>query len=354
MRNSIPIKLGGWILVILATGALLGGCGGNGESKSERSTTEDAAPVRAETPPAPKCPSRSGRMQVALDGRVAPESLGILMAQRLGYFTDAGLQVRVEEPRNPVDPIPSVGTGDANLGVAPQPRIIIARDEGTLVIGLGSLVSEPTEAIIWLRGSGIEKVADLKGKTIAYPGLKFQRLFLERILARAGLGLDDVKLKRVGYHLAPVLASGKADAIFGGSWNLEGAELRARGQRPVISKVKNLAIAGYDQSVLVAPFECVYKRPGLFRRFLAAVARGAAAAVKDPAGAARAIKATVGSEPGTGRGVLDAQVKATLPLLSRDLFLSPQRIFLINWMKNAGMLREKWPYATIFTNYYLE
>lgn len=353
MRTSMPIKLGGWILGILAAGVLLAGCGGAGGSESEKSNTGDAAGVRAETPPAPKCPPRSGRMQVALDGRVAPESVGILMAQRLGYFTDAGLQVEVEEPADPADPIPSVGTGDANLGVAPQPQIIIGRDEGTQVIGLGSLVSQPTEAMIWLRGSGIDGIADLKGKTIAYPGATFQQRFLERILMRAGLQPGDVKLMRVGPHLVPALSSGKADAILG-SWNLEGVALRERGRRPVVTEVKELGVAGYNQSVVFAPYECVYKRSGLFRAFLAAVARGTAAAVKNPAGAARAIQASVGSEPGVAPRVLDAQLKATLPLLSRDEVLSPQRIALIAWMKHWGMIKEKWPYATVFTNYYLE
>ena len=35
--------------------------------------------------------------------------------------------------------------------------------------------------MIWLRGSGIESVADLKGKTIAYPGIPFQKDFLAAI-----------------------------------------------------------------------------------------------------------------------------------------------------------------------------
>jgi len=354
MRYSSPSKISCWILGILAVAALLAGCGGAGGSESEKSTTGDAAPVRVEEPPTPKCPPRSGRMQVALDARLGPESAGILMAQRLGYFTKLGLEVGVEEPENPEDPIPSAGAGDAHLGVAPQPQIIIGRDEGMQVIGLGSLVSEPTEAMIWLRSSRIDGIADLKGKTIAYPGASFQKRFLERILMRAGLEPADVKLMGVGSHLVAALSSGKADAIFGGSWNLEGVALQARGQRPVITKVKEMGVAGYNQSVLFAPYECVYKRSELFRAFLAAVARGTAAAVKNPAGAARAIRTSVGSAPGVSPRVLDAQLKATLPLLSRDQVLSPQRIALIAWMKHWGMIKEKWPYATVFTNYYLE
>jgi len=348
------IGLGSWILGILASVALLCGCGGGGDSGSEEAATGEAASVRSEEFPTPKCPPKSGRIRVVLDGRAGPENVGILMAERRGYFADAGLRVRVSIPKDPEDPVPSVAAGDANLGVSPQPQIIIGRDEGVPLIGIGSLVSQPTEAMIWLRSSGIDRVADLRGKTIAFPGVPFQKKFLERILARAGLGLEDVNLKRVGYELAPTLSSGKADAIFGGSWNLEGVALRAHGRHPVMTKVEKLGTRGYDQAVLFAPYECVYKRPGLFRAFLAAMAQGAAAAVNDPAGAASAIEASAASGPGADRGVLDAQLKATLPLLSRDLMLSPQRIALIEWMKNQRMIKENWPYATVFTNYYLE
>ena len=40
---------------------------------------------------------------------------------------------------------------------------------------------------MWLPDSGIEEISDLKGKTIAYPGVPFQKDFLEYILEGAGL-----------------------------------------------------------------------------------------------------------------------------------------------------------------------
>jgi len=353
MSDLSRMKLGGCLLGLLVGAVLLVGCGGGEDQRSEKSTAAAAVAARPEILPTPACPRRSKLIRVTLDGRAGPENVGILMAEQQGFFREAGLAVRVESPASPNGPVPDVTAGKGHLGVGQQPQIVLGRDEGAQLIGIASIVSQPTEAMIWLPGSGIDGLADLRGKTIAFPGVPFQKLFLERILARAGLGLRDVKLKRVGYGLAVTLLSGKADAIFGGSWNLEGTALRAHGAHPVITKVGNLGIPGYDESVLFAPFECVYERPTLYRKLVAAVARGTRAAVKDPAAAAQAIERDSEADPTLGRGELEAQLQATLPLLSRDGVLSPARIALLSWMKNQGMIEDKWPFATIFTNYYL-
>ena len=117
---------------------------------------------------------------------------------------------------------PDVVNGSDDLGVAHGAQVTIAQEKGVPIVVVGSLVPEPTAALIWSKESDIGGIADLKGKTIAIPGLSFQRDFLETILARGGLTLDDVKVKSVGNELVPALASGKADAIFGGSGNQEG------------------------------------------------------------------------------------------------------------------------------------
>ena len=117
-----------------------------------------------------------------------------------------------------------------DIAVAQQPQVALAKDHGAPIVAVGSLVSQPTAAMIWLKGSGVKDVADLKGKTIAAPGIPYQDEMLESILEKAGLNPDDVEVKHVGYKLMPALLHGKADAIFGGSWNVEGvdaAETRA-------------------------------------------------------------------------------------------------------------------------------
>jgi putative hydroxymethylpyrimidine transport system substrate-binding protein len=341
------------LLLGLAVVCLLAGCGESGSTGSQEGHPASAEVAATEGPPPYKCPTRDDRVNVTLEGRAGPGNVGILMADRRGFFKDADLHIQVLSPASPEYSVPYVAGGGDDLGVAPQPQVVIGRDEGAQLVAFGALIPQPTEAMIWLKRSGIHNLADLKGKTIAFPGVPFQRSMLEKALSRVGLTLDDVKVKRVGYQLVPTLLSGKADAIFGGSWNLEGAALQARGEHPVITKVTDLGLPGYDQSVVMAPYECIYKHPGMIRDFMAAVERGTKAAVEDPGAAARVIEEDVESDPGVGRRALEVQLKATLPLLSKSGTLNPGRQSLIEWMSEEGLLKEEWSFAVIFTNNYL-
>jgi ABC-type nitrate/sulfonate/bicarbonate transport system substrate-binding protein len=208
--------------------------------------------------------------------------------------------------------------------------------------------------MIWLKGSGIDEIADLKGKKIATSGALYQSDFLEQALSQAGLTLDDVELVAAGYGLIPKLVHREVDAIFGGSANIEGAALEARGAEPVITPVQKLGAPGYDELMVIARPDCVAKHPALYRRFMAALARGTEAAVKDPRGVARVIDQGIESDPEAGRKETEAQVRATLPLLSRSGHIDlVQASDLVEWMGEKGMIEEEPPASKLFTNDYL-
>jgi ABC-type nitrate/sulfonate/bicarbonate transport system substrate-binding protein len=135
-----------------------------------------------------------------------------------------------------------VSTSTDDIGLTQEPQLAIAKEHGAPLVAVGSLISEPTAAMIWLRRSGIRGIADLRNKTIAVPGIPYQEEMLESVLARAGLKVEDVHVERAPYELVPTLLGEKADAIFGGSWNIEGVALRERGAKPVIRRVQELGI----------------------------------------------------------------------------------------------------------------
>lgn len=62
--------------------------------------------------------------------------------------------------------------------IAHGPEAVLARAKGTPIVIIGSLVPQPTAALIWPQESQIKSIAVLKGKTIAIPGPKFQEDFL--------------------------------------------------------------------------------------------------------------------------------------------------------------------------------
>jgi putative hydroxymethylpyrimidine transport system substrate-binding protein len=281
------------VLAIAATVFMIAAAAGCGEKQESRNG--DSEPLA-----------------LALDFYVNPDHAGIYTALDRGYFDEAGLEVEPHVPSDPSAPIRQVAAGRADLAVSYEPEVLLAQDQGLPVIAVAALVSRPLTSLISLPEAGITNAADLQGKTIATAGIPYQADFLETILEREGLSLDDVTQKDVGLNLLPAVLSGSADAMLGGFLNVEGVDLEERGLHPRVVPVDQLGIPTYDELVLVASSDRVADDPEAIRLFIAALERGTRAAVGDPAGATEAILAAGdGLEPKLTR----AEIDRTLPLL---------------------------------------
>jgi putative hydroxymethylpyrimidine transport system substrate-binding protein len=329
------------IVVLAATGVAMIGCGSAGGATE---SVEELPPPLGQLP----------QVRVTLDGQAGPANVAILMAIQRGFFTENGMEVLEATPLSPSRPVQYTSGPTADFGVTQQPQVPIARENGAPVVAVGSLVSRPTAAMIWLAKSEIRGISDLRGKTIAIPGIPYEVGLLESILRRAGLSLRDVKLQRVGYELAPALLSGRADAIFGGSWNLEGIALRKRGANPVIRKVQELGVPDYEELVMITRADRAAKEPKMVRNFMAAVVRGAAAAMEDPEGAVRLIEENNERNLEATPAITRAQVEATLPLLSQTGEMDSEKAAdLVAWMHEEEIIQGRPPIPQLFTNAYL-
>ncbi len=335
-----------WLAAGIAA-ALLAGCGGGeGTETAAEPASKPAAKASAK-------PRKDTHIWVSLDGHAGAENVGILMAEARGYFEDVGLTVGAGTPSEPRSTVRYVNSRTADLGVSQLPQVALAAAKGRRISAVGTLLPHPTAALIWLGGSKVHGIADLKGKTIAVPGIPFQEDFLQILLAQAGLTFGDVKVKVAEYDLVSALVGGRADAIFG-SWNIEGAELEARGLDPVITPVRRTGAPAYDEIVVIARSRRASRNPQLIRDFMSAVARGTAAAIEDPKGAVRAIEESNERDTRLGHKELEAEVKATLPLLSKTGHMSPSRARrLIDWMRGERLIRQKLPVPRLLTNEYL-
>lgn len=325
------------VVAAAVAAALLTGCGGG-------SNAEAGGSARALVT----------TTSVTLDGRVGPANAGIRLAEERGYFEDESFDLWSGSPAGAAKPVSYVARGQNQFGVTQLPQLVLAREEGLPLVAIGSLVSQPTAAMIWLKKSGIHGIADLKGKTIAFPGLAFQEAFLETILAEAGLTFKDVKVKRVGYGLLSVLLDGRADAIFGGSWNIEGAALEAEGAKPVVKRVQDLGVPDYDELVVIARRDFVAEEPQLVHDFMSAIRHGVAIEARDPEAAVKLIEESFESSPEASRKGTRAGVESTVPLLSRAGYMDPDRARkLIAWMHAKGLIQREPSVFQVLTNKYL-
>ncbi len=294
---------------------------------------------------------------LTLDFYPNADHAGIYMAQKLGYFEEAGLDVSIEAPSDPAAPLKLVAAGQSDLAISYEPEVVLAHEQGLDVVAIGALVDRPLTSLIWLAKSGIEGVGDLKGKTVATAGIPYQQAFLKTILARAHLSPSAVKEANVGFGLLPALLGGSAEAMLGGYSNVEGVDLRRRGKDPVITPVDRLGVPTYDELVLVANRKALTADPEKYRLFIAALRRGTEAAVKQPGAATQAVlEANNGLDP----KLTQAEVEATLPLLAGRAsgrpygFLDPgEWSTFAGWMRDNGLIESLPEPDELLSNAYL-
>jgi putative hydroxymethylpyrimidine transport system substrate-binding protein len=228
-------------------------------------------------------------LDLVLDWFPNPDHVAIYEAEARGYFKQVGLDVRTHVPSDPAAPIKQVAAGRADLAISYEPEVLLAREQGLPVVSVAALVQRPLTSLIATRKSGVRSVKDLRGKRVGTAGIPYQAAYLKTILERAKVPRSSVKETNVGASLLPAMLSGKVDATLGGFWNVEGVELRQRHTDPAVIPVDRLGVPDYDELVFVANADRLDDARDDLRLFVAAVARGADEARKDPAGATKAL-----------------------------------------------------------------
>jgi putative hydroxymethylpyrimidine transport system substrate-binding protein len=171
-------------------------------------------------------------------------------------------------------------------------------------------VQEPLTSIVSVGSQHITSVAALRGKTVGYAGLPYQKAYLDTILTHAHVPISSVKLIDVGEDLVPAMLSGQVAATIGAYWNYEAIELAEKGKHPDVIRVNQVGVPNYDELVLVATKATLANRPDMIRDFVQALGRGYESVRSDPTAA---VANLVRMNPGLDPKFELASVKATLP-----------------------------------------
>jgi putative hydroxymethylpyrimidine transport system substrate-binding protein len=256
-------------------------------------------------------PSGSKHVELMLDYFPNADHAGIYAAQAGGDFAQAGLDVAIRQPPDPVAPIKQVAAGRVDLAISYEPEVLRARDQGLKVVSVAALVQKPLTSIISLPKAKIAKPADLKGTTIGTAGIDYQEAYLKTILADAAVNPSTVKVRNVGFGFSPALITGKIDAALGAFWNYEGVDLRLRGKRPRIIRIEEAGVPTYNELVLVANADALKRDSDKIRAFIGAISRGTRDLRRDPSSA---IEGLLKANPDLDPRLQRASVRVTLPL----------------------------------------
>jgi putative hydroxymethylpyrimidine transport system substrate-binding protein len=198
-------------------------------------------------------PAAAGeKFTVLLDWFTNPDHAPLYVAQELGYFTDAGLDVELIAPADPNDPPKLVAAGQADVAISYQPSLHVHVAEGLPLMRIGTLVATPLNSLVVLADGPISSIADLKGKTVGYSVGGFEDALLSAMLARHDLSLDDITLVNVNFSLSPALIAGQVDAVIGAFRNFELNQMDIVGRPGRAFYVEEEGVPVYDELIFIA------------------------------------------------------------------------------------------------------
>ena len=221
------------------------------------------------------------KVSLALDWYPNSNHAGIFYAKDLGLFSSANLEVEVYTPSDPSTILQTVGAGRDQFGISYQPDLLLARNEGVPVVAVSSIVRSPLNSIMTLGSSGISSPAELKGRTVGYPGIPLNIGILESILDGQGLTMNDIELIDVGFDLVPALLSKRVDAVIGAFWSHESILIELEGKEVNILKFQDWGIPEYHELVLVTSEDYLAKNEDIVMGFIKAFNQGFESSIKD-------------------------------------------------------------------------
>jgi putative hydroxymethylpyrimidine transport system substrate-binding protein len=202
-------------------------------------------------------------LTVLLDWFVNPDHAPLIVAAEGGIFERHGLSVTLVPPADPTQPPRLVAAGQAEVAITYQPTLTLDVDAGLPLVRIGTLVETP------LNTPTVKDLADLKGRRIGYSVSGFEDALLGRMLAGAGLTMDDVELVNVNFALSASLIGGQVDATIGGFRNFELTQMRLEGREGRAFFPEEHGVPPYDELILVA--NTALRDDPRLPRFLAAV-----------------------------------------------------------------------------------
>ena len=358
MKNNriISVRLAAVTAVsVLALAACSSGNTASSETSAPAAEVTASAESQAPTEEA-ACESLTP-MTLLMDWFPNPDHVSLYVTEAKGYWEEQCLDVTLQPPSDPADPPKLVSTGKVELGISYQPEMYFQVPAGLKVQAVAALVPTALNSMMWLEEGSIKTVADLGGKTVGQPGFGSNQAYLDKIFKENNIDPSTVKVVVVKTALSQALTSGAADAVIGVYGNIEGEQMKEQGFNPVIVPVSEIGVPNYDELVIIANSERLKSEPAyqdIVKRFLAALAKGNAAAIADPTFSEETMAAIGGDYAGPA---LPLMIEATLPLLENPKGFG--RMDPASWdaqgafMLEQGLIEATTPASVLITNDFL-
>ena len=196
------------------------------------------------------------QLTLMLDWFPNADHVGIYQALAEGDFTKAGLDVHVEVPSDPADPLKLLATGKVDAAISYEPEVLLARNQGLPLVSVAAIVQEPLTSIVSIGSKHITDPAAAarqarRRRRDPVPA----RLPGRRSWPVPACRASSVKEINVGDNLVPAMLSGRVDATLGAYWNYEAIQLAQLHKHPNVIHMEAVGVPTYDELVVVVTQE---------------------------------------------------------------------------------------------------
>lgn len=296
------------------------------------------------------------KITFVLDWTPNTNHTGVYVAQKLGYFEEAGIEVNIVQP--PEDGATSlVASGNAQFGVDFQDSIAPAfgTEEPFPVTAVAAILQHNTSGIISLKGNGIDRPKGLEGKTYATWNAPIEKAMLQNVVEGDGGDFSKVNLRPSTVNDVIAGLQTDVDAVWiYYAW--DGIATEVKGVETDYFSFRDLnPVFDYYTPILVANNSFLSEKPETAKKFLKAVQQGYEYAISHPEEAADIL---LEAAPELDRDITVASQKWIADQYKAEAeqwgIIDPSRWnAFYNWLNENGLVEQAIPENFGFTNDYL-
>jgi NitT/TauT family transport system substrate-binding protein len=272
------------------------------------------------------------------------------VADARGYFAEEGLALDFDYAFE-TDGVKLVGANELPFSLASGEQVLLARQQGLPVVYVLGWWQDYPVAIAAPASSGIEKPADLAGRTVGIPLLGgASYVGYAAMMAANGLALDAATLQVIGFTQTEALQAGQVDAAVVYA-NNEPIVLASQGFPVNVMRVADYVTLASNG--IITNEATVRDDPDLVRRMLRATVRGLQDTLDDPDAAFEICKSYVEGLTGEAETIQRQVLAESLPfwkaehlgISQPDAWENMQRVML-----DANLLTRPQDLAQAYTN----
>lgn len=219
-------------------------------------------------------------MSLMLNWTPTADHSPIYYAKSKGWYSEAGIDLKIEAGKGSGVAAQRVGSGGANVGIADLPTAMQAKGKGADLKAIMVIYANSPQGFYWLKSSGINSPKDFAGRKIGNPPGDASRLMWPAFAKKTGLEPNAVSFVNISPPAKVAALKSKSVDIISDFYNEHDLKVREFGADLGFVAWRSIGVNVYGNAFIVNG-AYLAANPERMKKFVAVTQRAYAECVKD-------------------------------------------------------------------------